>query len=61
MQNVSTIKLPESVTKIGAHAFEGTSWFKKLTEEDMVIINHILIYAKPDLETIEIPDDVIWL
>jgi hypothetical protein len=56
-KNVSTIKLPESATKIGAHAFEGTSWFKKLTE-DMVIINHILIYSKPDLETIEIPDDV---
>ena len=57
-KNVSTIKIPESVTKIGANAFSGTQWFNKLTEKGAVIINHILIYVKPDLETFEIPNDV---
>ena len=57
--SLSLIKIPDSVVSIGYAAFSNTPWFINLMNDNtLVIINHILVAAKTDLETIEIPNDV---
>ena len=57
--NLSLIKIPDSVVSIGEFAFSNTPCLINLLNDDpLTIINHILVAAKPDLDTIEIPNDV---
>lgn len=57
--NLSSIKIPDSVVSIGTFAFSNTPWLVNLLNDDpLIIINHILVAVKTDLETIEIPNDV---
>ena len=58
--NLASVDIPESVTYIGSSAFGGTKWLEK---NQLLIANHILFDANPELcqGELTIPEDVTYI
>ncbi len=61
-EHLNMISIPESVNVIGKGAFQGTPWLKQLqNQNDLVIVNHILIWAKIISKVFTIPKGITCL
>lgn len=59
---LSEVNIPESVEHIAVDSFQSTPWFNKLKEEnEMVIVNHVLLYPGKCEGEVIIPDGVRFL
>ena len=56
---VKDIIVPKTVTEMSKASFTGTEWYEqKEQDEEFVIVNHVLLSARPHSEVVQIPEGV---